>query len=361
MVRKSTPWYKREIHIGGVHTLDLVMFAKYFSVMLDAGVTAPEALEVLVEQVNDSFSKVLRRVDRRVQSGSMLGDAMAMEPKVFSPIMISAVVIGETSGTLSENLKQLSVQMGKDFALRRNIQSAMLYPSIVLGLAFVLGLGIATFVLPQIVDVFSSLNVELPWTTRVLIWVADIFDLYGGLISIASIIGVLFVIWMIRLPTMRPFFDRLFLYIPLVNTFFHDLNRARFCRTLGTLLDSGIPIHEALKTGAKVVPNSVYRSSLEQMVKRIASGDSLGDIMAYYPKLYPKIIHRMVIVGERSGALAKIFKDIATFYEERVEVQSKNVSVLIEPLLLIAIGLIIAVIAVSILTPIYSITSSLNV
>jgi type IV pilus assembly protein PilC len=357
----KTPWYKREVRLGGgVKKVDLVMMAKHFSVMLRAGLTAPEALDVLVEQASGSMQSVLARVDKRVRSGAMLGDAMALEPKVFSAVFLSAVRIGEQSGSLADNLEQLSTQMEKDLTLRRNIQSAMLYPALVMTLAFVMGLGIATYVLPQIVGVFSSLNVELPWTTHVLIWIAEKFDSHGELISIGSILFVVFLIWLVRQPFMRPYFDRLTLKTPAISSFIHDINRARFCRTIGTLLMSGVPIDEALEIGAKVLPNVIYRSSVRHMVKRVATGDNFSDIVGLYPDLYPKVIHRMIAVGERSGSLGSILKDVAAFYEERVEIQAKGMSTLIEPILLIVIGGIVGLIAVSILTPIYSITSSIS-
>lgn len=354
------PWYKKRISLGRVPTVDVVMMTKHFSVMLSAGLTVPEALEVLVEQSGGALSSALKRVLARVEGGSSLGSAVTMEQRVFSPVYASAIMVGESSGTLAENMLTLSKQMEKDLDLRRSIQSAMLYPVIVLTAAVVLGLAVATFVLPEVVDIFRSLQVELPWTTRALIWTAELFESYGYWISGGVIFGVLFFAWLFRQSFIKPAIHSLLLRLPVVGRFTHATSRARFCRTLGTLLESGTPIEEALEVAARVMPNSVYRKATQHVMKKIDSGDNLSDILAAYPNLFPKMIVRMASVGEESGSLGSTMLYLAEYFEESVENLSKNLSALIEPILLIAIGLIVGLLAVSVLTPIYSITSSIK-
>ncbi|MDP2631987.1 MAG: type II secretion system F family protein [Candidatus Uhrbacteria bacterium] len=357
---KKTPWYKRQLNFGRVKFVDIVMSTKHLSVMLESGLTAPESIEVLVEQSSGSLRGVMQRVLQRINSGSSLGDAIALEPKVFSTIYVSAVVIGENSGNLSENLERLADQMEKDLRLRRSIQSAMLYPGIVFTLALVLGFMIATLVLPQISGVFSSLRVDLPLSTRILMYVADIFEKNGFLITASTFGGIIAFIWLVRQKFMRPIVHRALLRIPIVKEFVHELNRARFCRTLGTLLESGTPIEEALNIAAEAMPNLVYRNSIREMHEKIGSGASFSEIIILYPALYPQMIHRMVAVGERSGSLGETLTYLAGFYEERVEVLAKNLSSVLEPVLLIIIGIGVAFIASAILTPIYSILSAVR-
>ncbi|MFH1632231.1 MAG: type II secretion system F family protein [bacterium] len=358
---KSLPWYRREIQIGRVKVVDLVMLTKHFSVMLDAGLSVPESLSVLAEQSTGRLKQVMDRVVGRVEGGEDLGAAMEREPKVFSTVYISAVKIGEGSGTLSENLKRLSDQMDKDYVLRRNIQSAMLYPIVVLSAALVIGLGVATFVLPQIVGVFRSLRVDLPVSTRALIFVAEVFGDYGLILAPAIIIGIVVAIWMTRRPFLRPLIHRITLKLPIIGSFVHLINRAQFCRTLGTLLESGTPIQESLEITSLVMGNFVYRKSAKEMLERIGEGADFSEIVSSYPDLYPVIIHRMIAVGERSGNLGKTLEYLAAFFEDRVMALSKNISSVIEPILLLVIGLVVGLVAISILTPIYSITGSLQI
>lgn len=345
----------------GVSIVDLVMLTKHFSVMLDAGLTIPEALEVVVEQATGSLKRVLKRVQKRVDGGTSLGEALEYEPKVFTPIFVSAVVIGESSGTLAENLRRLATQMNKDLELRRQIQAASIYPIIVLAAALILGLGIATFILPEVVDIFRSLRTDLPFSTKALLWVAGIFDKHGGLVSFGIIAGTVFVAYLLRRPILKPIIDRVMLWMPIISKFIHDVNRARFCRTLGTLLESGTPITEALKITQASLSNTVYKNSIKYLRKQVKTGESFAMIIQEHERLYPKMITRMTAVGEETGSLGTTYLYLASFYEERVQVVSKNLSSIIEPILLLAMGLIVGLLAISIITPIYSITSSIQI
>lgn len=354
----KVPWYKTEVSFGTVKTVDIVMMSKHLSVMLSSGLTVPEALEVLVDQTSGRLRNVLKRVYRRVAGGSSFGDSLAMEPKVFSPIFISAIIVGESSGTLDENLERLAEQMERDLNLKRNIQSALLYPGVVISAAGIMGLLVATFVLPQVSQIFRSLRAELPLSTRILLWIADFFDQYGTIVGPLVIAGVIFLLWFIKRPIVKPFVDRIILRIPIVDEFIHTMNRARFCRTTGTLLESGTPIEEALEITGNVMANHLYAQSVKRMKKDVSSGDQFSDIIARYPDLYPIMIQRMVAVGERSASLGKTLNFLADYFEERVLVMSKNMSTLLEPILLVFIGLVVGLMAVSILTPIYSILTA---
>ncbi len=358
---KKTPWYKKDV--GAFlppRTVDVVTTTQNLSVMLDAGLTVPEALDVLQEQSSGSIKKTIKRIHKRIQSGDAFGDALETESKVFSPIFVSAVKIGETSGTLAENLKQVATQMQHDLRVRQNIQSAMFYPIIVLVATIGLGFAIATFVLPQMIDVFVSLNVELPWTTRFLIFLAHLFGNYGLFIAPATIVGVILVVMFLKQKFMQRFTHPLILALPGVGTFSKDVNRARFCRSLGTLLKSGVPIQESLQIAADSFPNVVYKNSVNKMHEMIASGENFSTIIGNYPDLYPKMIHRMVAVGEQSGGMQSSLLYLAVFYERKVEYTAKNFSAIIEPVLLVFIGLAVAFVALSIISPIYSVTESLT-
>lgn len=358
---RKVPWYKKEILIGGVKKVEVVMLTKHLSVMLEAGLTLPEALFVLFEQSNGILKRVLRRVRKRVDEGMTFADALKMETKTFDAVFISAVLIGESSGTLSENLNRLATQMDKDMTIRRSIQSALMYPITVVSITLILGFGVATYVLPQISGIFNSLRVELPLATRIVMWLANAFDRHGFLITFSTFAGITLLLWFLRLKAMVPTTHRAILRIPVFGIFIHDIQRARFCRTLGTLLESGTPISESLKIAKDAATNYVYKKSLKKMLERVDSGDNFADAISSYPTLYPGIIQQMIGVGEKSGSLGESLNYLATFYEERVEVSAKNISSLIEPILLVFIGAGVAFLAIAILTPIYSILGNVNI
>lgn len=359
---KKVPWYKKEISLsfGHVKLVDIVMLTKHMSVMLEAGLTLPESLEVLVDQSIGTLKKVLKRVYKRVNEGGSFAESVEKEPKVFDKVFVSAAYIGESSGTLAENLNRLSIQMEKNAVIRRSIKSALMYPIIVVTITMILGFGVATYVLPQISGIFRSLRVELPLSTRIVMWLANAFDNYGVWISLVSFIIIGTIVWFLRLKFMEPIVHKVVLKIPAFGAFLHDIQRARFCRMLGTLLESGTPISETLEIAHSASTNFVYRRAIKKIHKRVDGGDNFSDAISDYPTLYPSIIQQMVGVGERSGSLGDSLNYLANFYEDKVEASAKNISSLIEPILLVFIGGIVAALAISILTPIYSILGNVN-
>lgn len=360
MPEQKLPWYKRDISLFPVSVVDIVTMTQNLSVMLEAGLTVPESLDVLSEQSTGKLKAVLTKINDEVQAGGMLGDALEKEYKVFGPIFISAVKVGEASGTLAQNLTHIAGQMERDLEVRRNVQGAMLYPSIVIIATILLGLALATFVLPQMTSIFRSLDVELPWSTRTLIFVADLFQKHGAIVTPSVIAGFILFVYFVRRRFMQPIVHRIVLYLPGLRSFVHELNRARFCRAIGTMLQSGIPIQEALGIITDAMPNYVYRRSVAVMHREIESGKSFSEIIETFPKLYPKMIQRMIAVGERSGGLSDSLLYLARFYEQKVSIKAKSIATIIEPLLLIGIGLGVAFVALSIFTPIYSVTEGIT-
>lgn len=191
-------------------------------------------------------------------------------------------------------------------------------------------------------------------------WMAEVFQSYGTFLTPSIFIGLVGAVYLLRRRFLRPLVHQVLLRLPLLGTFLHEINRARFCRSLGTMLQSGVPIQEAIGIAATAMSNWVYQHSLEDIHTRIESGESFSEIVSRYPKLYPKMIERMISVGERSGGLAESLLYLARFYEQKVSVKSKSISTIIEPLLLIVIGAAVGFVALSIFTPIYSVTEGLT-
>jgi type II secretory pathway component PulF len=349
-----------DISVGGVNLTQKAIFARNLSIMLKAGISISEALEIIFDSITGKFKKIIYGVWQSVESGQSLSNSLAAYPKVFSGIYKSAVYIGEESGTLSENLENVATQLDKDREMRAKVSGAILYPAVVLVAAIILGLVVSFVVLPKIVPLFEGLKVKLPLSTRVLIWLSHTVQSYGIIIIIVLFLATSLLIWATRQKFSHPTTHWLLLNFPLIKRITTNFNLSRFCRTLGMLLQSGLSIDEAIRVTGESLENYYYRGSLFSVYEGIGKGTTLAENLAIYKKLYPVMLIRMVMVGEKSGKLEESLFYLADFYEREVDNDTKSLATSIEPILLIFIGLIVGFLAVSIITPIYSVTSGIK-
>jgi type IV pilus assembly protein PilC len=348
------------IEIGGIKPVDIMLFTKHLSVTLQSGLTLVDALEILVDQSKGKMQQVVEKLLDTVKSGEPFYEALKQQPKYFSAIYVNMVKSGELSGTLDQNLKKLTRQLEKSYALKKKIKSAMIYPIMIFVAVFALGVSVAIFILPKILPLFKTLDVELPLTTRGLIYVAETFEAHGLAIFIGLIVFMIFSFWLLKRDFVKPFTHRLVLKIPLVNKIIMNINLERFNHTFGSLLESGLPLNQSLKITADATDNRVYKKAVQNLVPVIEAGNPLSKAIASYPELFPLITSRMIGVGERTGNLGQNLKYLAQFYEEAVDEATKNLSTTLEPILLMVIGVIVGTVAISILGPIYQITGNLR-
>jgi type IV pilus assembly protein PilC len=358
--KKKKSLLQSEIAIGGVTLRQKALFAKHLSVMLSSGLTIVEALEISVDSASGKLKKVLSKILDSVNAGNSLSDAMSRHKRIFSGLFMSSVYAGEQSGTLEKNLEHVAAQLEKEQQLISKVRGAMVYPSVVLVAAFILGLAMSFFIFPKIIPLFEGLDVDLPATTRGLIWFSHFMDDYTKEILIGLIVAISGFIWLVKQRWMRPITHWISLHTPVVSRIVRNANLARFCLTLGTLLKSGINIDEALDITSKTMGNFYYGRSLKKTVTRVASGTPLAENLGMYRKLYPIMVTRMVKVGESSGKLEGTLLYLAGFYEIEVDTATKSLSTAIEPMMLIGIGLVVAFLALSIITPIYEITGNVS-
>lgn len=349
------------IEIGGISFLDKVLFTKHLSVMLKSGLTIDEALDILREQIGSfGFKRVINELYDSVRSGKKLSDGMRQHERVFDDLYVSVIAAGEQSGTLDESLENLSEQMTKSHELRSKVRAAMAYPLFVFFLTIAVGFALAIFVLPKVVPLFTGLNIELPLITRILLSVSETFNQYGVIISLLIVGGLIFVVWAFQLKVFRPIIDGLILRLPVASRISKFINLSLFSRTLAILLKSGITINEALKITADTMRNVYYERAVRRAIIEIQSGKSLSEILETRRDLFPPIVFRMIQIGERSGSLEGVLLYLSDFYEGEVDNVAKTLSTVVEPLLLAIIGLMVGFVAVSIIMPIYQITSGLT-
>ncbi len=340
---------------------DVVNFSRYLSVMLDAGIPLHEALGVLEEQIAEpSLQYVLHTAVADLADGLPLHTSIAKFPKLFDAFFINALSVGESSGTLSSTLRYLATQMEKSEDIRGKVQSALLYPAIVFTGALGIGAYLAFFMLPKILPLFTQLNVKLPPTTRALLAISGWLTAYwpwfvGGIILMVILLGLL-----VKVPRIRFLLYALLLKLPAAGSLVQNLQTAKFSRILGTLLSSGVTIVIALNVTADSTDNPVYKKELELIALAVERGETIGEELHRHKGLFSRTTASMVGIGERTGKLSDSLIALAEFTEREVDVATRNLSTLIEPITLMVVGLLVGFIALSIITPIYQITQGIH-
>lgn len=349
----------RDLAFGPVRAEEKVTFAKHLSVMLQAGLSVVEALEVAQDAASGKMRRVLDRVRMATEAGNSLSEALSEYPRIFSPLFRSAIRAGEQSGTLVENLTYVAEQLDKEKKVLSRVRSALTYPAVILIASFFLALGMAYYILPQIIPLFTGLKIDLPWTTRAVIWFAELMRTQGTHIFLGTIFGAVGLIWLLRQRYMQPLTHGILLHIPVLNVVIKKSSLMRTCMTLGTLLKSGLPIEEAIEITAGAMNNLYYRKALLRVATDITHGANLAELLKDDPELFPKLVVSMVHVGESSGSLGDSLLYLSAFYEAEVETATKTLTTTIEPLLLLLIGLIVGVLGLAIITPIYQVTGNI--
>ncbi len=338
-----------------------IILMKNLSGMLRAGLSISRALVVLQKQTpNAYFKTVIGGLLAAIDNGGTLSEGLAQYPKVFSTLVVAMIRSGEESGSLPQALAEIEVQLAKSYELRRKIKSAMMYPSIILGAIFIIGILMFIFVVPTLTSTFKELGVELPASTKLVVGLSDLISnhialLVGGIVGIIVIVIVL-----ARFRVVRRGWDFISVRIPVVGTLLQEVNAARLTRTLSSLLSSGVTIDKAITISKDVLQNSYYRDSLDELMVVVQRGETLSSVFQKYPKLYPIMVAEMIEVGEETGKLSQMLLDVAVFYEGEVDAKTKDLSTIIEPVLMLFIGVCVGFFAVSMLSPMYSIMDSIK-
>lgn len=338
-----------------------LFFTENLRVMIHAGLSMSEALNTLALQAESkTFRKIILDVKEHVESGKLLSDGLKKFPRTFPNIFINMVGVGEISGTLEENLAELTLQMKKDYTLRSKVKGAMTYPIVILVAMLGITTGLIVFVLPKLLAVFKEFgDVKLPLPTRILITISD-FAQENGLIVLAGfILIVLTFVGIIRTKRGRRLFHLALLRSPIIGPIVQKVNLARFSRTISALLKTDIPVVQAFTITSDVVSNVHYHQAMSETAEKIKKGDTISAALSAFPKLFPPLVVQMVYVGERSGTVDTLLGDIANFYESQVDDVLSNLSSIIEPILILMLGGMVGGIALAVITPIYTLTQSI--
>lgn len=346
--------------LGRVKTIDKIQFAKNLGVMVEAGLPLTRALSVMERQTRrQGFKEVLASLGAAIGKGESLSSAMSKHPKTFSPLFISMTKAGEESGSLTKSLKAIGGQIEKAYLLTKKVRGAMIYPAIVITVMLGIAVLMLIFVVPTLTATFKDLNLELPLTTKIVIFVSE-FLRNNTFISLGLVIvTVAALVYWHRTPKGKRFFDMLLLRLPIVGGLVKETNSARTARTLSSLLSAGVDFLIAIKITKDVVQNGFYKEVLKKAEEAVEKGKPISDIFLAEEKLYPVFVGEMASIGEETGRLSEMFENVAEFYENEVEQKTKDMSTIIEPILMVVIGASVGLFAVSMLTPIYSLVDAI--
>ena len=348
------------IWLARVKMQDLIVFSHNLSAMMTAGLSLSRALAILERQTkNLAFKKIIKDLIAEIVKGSTLSGGMAKSPKVFTPVFVSMVRAGEESGGLSAALLVVGDQLEKSYLLKKKIKGALIYPSVVISTLLIIGALMFIYVVPTLAATFKELGTELPASTQFIIDLSDLLTnhLLEGVTILALFVGTL--VMLVRTPRGHRIFESSLFYIPVVGNLVRQSNSAKTARTMSSLLSAGVDMVEAITITRDVVQNSFYKEVLAIASERVQKGIPLSSIFAEKTKIYPLLVGDMIEVGEETGKLSDMLLNVATFYENEVDDSTKNMSTIIEPVLMVIIGGSVGFFAVSMITPMYSVMGSI--
>jgi len=335
-----------------------LFFIQYLGIMLKAGISLSIALKTLAKQTtNKKFARIITDISNNVERGVSFTESLKPHEETFGQLFISMVESGEISGKLEEVLAQLYIQFKKQHELISKVKGALTYPVVIIAAMIGIGTFMMIVVVPQITAMFKEFNAELPLATKVLIATSDALIKHGVLVLLGLILFIILFIKLLKTYRGKYYWQKLLLKLPIFSPIIKKINLARFARTISSLLKTDIMIIKSFQITANVLGNLHYRQALEEMAVKIKKGGKINEVVANYPELFPPVVTQIISVGEETGELDYILSELAQFYEGEVDQIMNNLPSIIEPLLILTLGVVVGCMAVAIIMPMYTLTS----
>jgi len=342
---------------GHVSTIDLVLFFRQFTVLIEANINLSEALKILSDQTEAYvFRHVIGEISKEVDSGDRLSESMGKHPEVFGEFHISVIRSGESSGKLDEALGYLADEEERNYEIVKKLRGAMTYPIIVMAALIIVGVLMMVLVVPKLVNIFNEVGGELPIMTRILIATSNFFVNYWWFLLIALAGLIITLRLYLKLPFGKRQFDFLVLRLPVAGSLIKKLSIVRFARSLSTLLAGGVTITNSLKIAKGIVGNTLFKDLINDTIIEVEKGNSISSVFLNSPTV-PVMVPRMMVVGEKTGKLDFVLQKIADFYGSEVQNMLDNLLVLLEPIIMIFMGIAVGVMAAAIILPMYNLTT----
>lgn len=335
-----------------------IVFSRNLAVMLNAGLPLSRAITILSRQTKNAYlKKIYESLEEELRKGKSFHEALATFPKVFSSLFISMVAAGEESGKLSESLEVVGGQMEKSYLLAKKVKGAMVYPGIIIFAMSVIAIFMLTFVVPTLTGTFKELNVDLPATTRFIIFVSDTLKNHLMLVILGVIALGVGVFFAGKTGQGSRFLYAISLKIPVIGGLIKEVYAARTARTLSSLLTSGVSVLDSIRITSDVLQNPFYKEVLSEATKKVQVGEPMSGVFTNAEKYYPIYVGEMMAVGEETGEIGNMLQKVAGFFESEVEQKTKDMSTIIEPFLMLIVGAAVGFFALSMIAPMYSLVN----
>jgi len=351
----AAPFYAKKVELlGGISRKDIVLFSRQLSIMFRSKVPLVESLQTLSTQTaNPTFKENILKMSEEIEGGASFSQALSLYPKIFSSFFIAMVKSGEVSGKLSEVLNYLADHLEREYHLAAKTRGALLYPALIVVVVILVLLLMIFFVIPQLAEVLETGNQPLPVPTRFIINLAEFLRNWGLLLLVLLAFLVFSLFRYQATQKGKNAFDKLFLRLPMIGPLLKMIYLSRFAENLSTLISGGLPIAQSLETVADIIGNNSYRSLISQVRDKVKRGEAISSVLSQAPELFPPVFVQMVLVGEKTGSLDTSLMNIVSFYQKEIDRTIDNVLSILEPVLILILGLIVAGIMLSILMPLY--------
>ncbi|MFH0969468.1 MAG: type II secretion system F family protein [Patescibacteria group bacterium] len=358
---KTPPFIKDLKRIWeGISLKEMVIFFRQLSTLIDSKVPIVPALEALREQAENQFlGLVIKEMEEDIKDGMSLSESMEKHPTVFSKLTVNMIRSGEMSGNLQKSITYIADNIEKNYQLTSKIKGALFYPAFVIGAATIIGFIVITFVLPKLTGVIREMELAVPWYTKVLMVTGDFMNKYWWAVLIAIMGAVGGALYYIKTEEGKKEWDQIKLKLPVFGKFFRAVYVARFADNFSVLIDGGIPIVNALQEVAGVVGNSVFQNIILKSADEVKKGGNMSEVFMRSPEI-PPIVSKMMKIGEETGRISEVLRKTASFYEQEVEVMTRNISTMIEPILISILGIGVAIMVFAVLMPIYDIANKIQ-
>ena len=349
--------YYWHVVAGRVGVRDRVLFFRQFAVLISANINLSESLKILADQTeNYLLKKAVGDISKEVDSGNRLSEAMIKQRGMFSEFHVSVIRSGESSGKLDDSLGYLADEEERNYEIVKKVKGALTYPIIVMGAMVIVGILMMIFVVPKLVSVFNDVGGTLPLTTQILITTSNFMVSYWWIVLAAAIGGVFGLRYYLKIPFGKKQFDYLVLRLPVAGDLVKKISIVRFTRSLSTLIVSGVTISNSLKIARGIVGNTLFKELIDRTIIEVEKGNSISSVFLASKEI-PIMMPKMMIIGEKTGKLDFVLQRISEFYGKEVENNLDNLMVLLEPIIMILMGVAVGVMATAIIMPMYSLTS----
>ena len=351
----ALPIYAKRLKLfEGITRQDIVLFSRQLSIMFKSKVPLVESLNVLSGQTrNLDLKERILDLSEEVEGGTSFSGALSRHPEIFSSFYISMVKAGEVSGTLSESLEYLADHLEREYHLTSKIRGALLYPALIVVVVLLVITMMIFFVIPNLSEVLIGSGSELPTATKIVINSAAFLRKFGWVLGLVILLVIFAAFRYYRSQKGKKFFDGLFLKIPVIGPFLKTINLALFAENLSTLISGGLPIASALQTVGEIVGNSRYKEVIFEARDRVRKGETISSVLSAAPEVFPPVFVQMTLVGERTGTLDSTLMNIVNFYKKEIDRTIDNLLSILEPLLIVILGVVVAGLMLAILLPLY--------